>query len=241
MDYNDYAAKYRINRFAVNWILEPLIEEIKKLAVGSNILEIGCGTGNYVIACSEKFPNFNYVGFDLSDKMIDEAIKRNSSVKFTIGNCESEFPFETGSIDFAFCVDVVHHLLSLDNFYSECSRISKNNSPLHIVTDTEENLKRRSLTKFFPEIMKIELDRCPDIEVLKSLAKAHNYVFSGIELAEGEIDLETYAENLEAKNSSAMRLMNDQAHKKGMERVREAAKRGEKWLSSYSIVKFYKA
>jgi ubiquinone/menaquinone biosynthesis C-methylase UbiE len=239
MDYSDFAKTYRASRFAVDWVLKPLTDNITGLPHGANILEPGCGTGNYIIALSELHPEYNYYGSDLSDKMLEQARLRNSNVKFTKGDCEKGFPYPTSQFDFVFCVDVIHHIVSLDNFFSESRRILKNGSCLSIVTDTEENMDKRSLTKYFPGTKKIEMDRYPAPEELHKSASENLFKLSGIELAEGEIDLSSgYLEKLEAKCSSAIRLLSEEEFKAGIENVHHAAAIGEKWFSSYSVIKY---
>jgi hypothetical protein len=45
-----------------------------------------------------------------------------------------------------------------------------------------------------------------------------------------------FLERLEAKCSSAMRLMDPTAHAAGMVRVRAAAQEGQQWLSCYDVL-----
>ncbi len=242
MDYNDYAHIYRKSRFAVDWVLDPIVKDISQITPNANVLEIGCGTGNYIIAASETMPANNYFGFDLSDKMIEQAKLRNSNVKFITGNCEKSFPYYSEQYDYVFCVDVIHHIISLDNFFSECWRTLKNEGSLVIVTDSEENMRKRSLTKFFPETLQIELDRYPSLDTLHESADKNKFKLSQKQLAEGEIDLNSgYLDKLEAKCSSAVRLLKEDEFQKGIERVRKSAANGEKWFSSYSVIKYIKA
>jgi hypothetical protein len=61
-------------------------------------------------------------------------------------------------------------------------------------------------------------------------------------LAEGFIELDdAFVSKLEAKCSSAMRLIADDAHRAGLARVWQARDRGERWLSSYSVLVFERA
>ena len=57
------------------WLFEKL--DIRK---GSNILDVGCGTGNHLIKLAENFPDGSYYGIDISSGSIDEA-KRKAAQK----------------------------------------------------------------------------------------------------------------------------------------------------------------
>jgi ubiquinone/menaquinone biosynthesis C-methylase UbiE len=240
MDYNDYAPNYARTRYAVEWVLMPLVQTASVLPEDSNIIEIGCGTGNYIISLSKELHGYNYFGFDISEKMLEEAKKKGSTVKFDIGDCEGAFPYQSGSMNLAFCVDVIHHVVSLDNFFSEANRILTNESFLIIVTDSEENMRKRSLTKFFPETLQIELDRYPKINELNNHAEKNGFKMFTQTLAEGEIELSSYLPKLEAKCSSSIRLMKEEDFNRGIERVRKAAANNEKWFSSYTVLKYEK-
>lgn len=76
MDYDDYAKHYAHTRWAVPWIVGPLIAEAGGLPRGARIVEVGCGTGNYVIALSQAVPQYAYGGFDRSDEMLAVARQR---------------------------------------------------------------------------------------------------------------------------------------------------------------------
>ncbi len=240
-NYDSYARQYAITRSAVEWILNPLIEEVKKLEKGNSVVEIGCGTGNYIIKLSEHFEDYSFSGFDVSANMLDVAGSRCGSIKFIHSDAESNFPYDSSSCSLAFAVDVIHHIVDLNNFFAESSRILKNNSPLIIVTDDEQTMKQRSLTKFFPEILQIELDRYPGIGELNQFASDNNFICVNDVIVRGESKIdEDMISKYEQKCSSAMRLMKDEDHSKGIIRLKQASKRGEYWQSIYRILKFRK-
>ena len=122
MDYNSYAPTYQHTRYAVDWILLPLKGELDRLQVGSRALEIGCGTGNYIVALSES-SDLELHGFDKSSGMLEVAKKRGPKVEFRDGDADKRFPYEDGFADLLFCVDVVHHLTDYPAFFSEAFRV----------------------------------------------------------------------------------------------------------------------
>ena len=219
MNYNDYAMKYAHTRWAVPWVLEPLLRETEYLPVNSTVVEIGCGTGNYIIALSNEIPDRNYCGFDLSEEMLKVARTRYSAVEFIQGDAEVQFPFPSTHGELAFLVDVIHHIVNLELLFSEAARILKLDGHLFIVTDSLDNIRSRSLTKYFPEILDIELDRYPSLPLLHQNAEQAGLELLGEDPIEGTINLdETFISKLEGKCSSAMRLIPDEEHQRGMEK-----------------------
>jgi len=241
MDYDDYATQYASARWAVPWITSALARQITSLAANATLVDIGCGTGNYIIALSEMFPSCACKGFDLSREMLAVARSRSGNVQFLFGDADAQFPCSAQEADFAYLVDVVHHLRDLDNLFQEASRILKSTGALMVVTDSEANIRSRSLTQFFPEILDIELERYPTLDELASAASRAGLKCDRQEPAEGEIALDDgFIEKLEQKCSSSMRLIPPKSHRAGIARVREAQSRGEKWHSCYTALTYGK-
>jgi SAM-dependent methyltransferase len=238
-DYDVYAPTYAWTRWAVPWVVSPLARLVGGLPVEAAVLEIGCGTGNYICALAESRSERVYAGFDLSEAMLKEARGRGSKVTFVHGDAAKEFPFPSLSFAAAFAVDVVHHIEDLPRFFAEAHRVLLPGGHLVIVTDSEETLRRRSLTAFFPEILAIELARYPTIARLDREAGRAGLQLNSKEQVAGRIPLAAdFLGKLEAKCSSAMRLMTAEQHAAGMDRVRAAGARGEEWLSCYDVVHY---
>ena len=239
MNYDEFAENYAQTRWAVPWVLQPLLGEVQSLPENSTLVEIGCGTGNYITAISKELPHHIYKGFDLSEEMLKVARSRSSEIEFLSGNAEVRFPYPSGHCELAFAVDVIHYIECLDVFFREGARILKPGRSLLIITDSEANIRNRSLTQYFPETFQIELERYPSLEVLHRKAERAGLKLIGTETAEGAIELdEGFISKLEEKCSSAMRLISDQAYREGIARVRQARDQGEEWLSCYTVIKY---
>jgi S-adenosylmethionine-diacylgycerolhomoserine-N-methlytransferase len=237
MDYDAYAPLYAQTRSAVPWILAPLARAVRAAPPGATIVEIGCGTGNYVIALAAAVPDRMYKGFDLTPEMLAVARGRSVAVEWRTGDADRAFPCADGSTALAFAVDVVHHLCRLDIFFAEAARILVPGGSLLVVTDSAENMRRRSLTRFFPEILPIELARYPTFAALDAAASRAGLAAVSEEPASGYFPLdEDFIAKLAARCSSAMRLIPPAAHERGMARVRVAAARGESWYSCYTAL-----
>lgn len=240
-NYDDYAGEYAQTRHAFKWVLEPLIKEAKSHPKGSTIVEIGCGTGNYIIALAKELLGFVYKAFDISEKMLNVAKARSDFIEFSNGNANESFPYPNDSADFSFAVDVIHHIENFKTFFKEAGRTLKPGGIFILVTDSEENIRKRSLSKYFPEILEIELKRYPAIKELCEIAKAFGMELMEINEAEGLIELDdNFVSKLGRKCASSMRLIPDEKHKEGMEKIREGKKKEEKWFSSYSVLKYRK-
>lgn len=239
MDYGAYAPTYATARWAVPWVLAPLADRARRTSSGARILEIGCGTGNYLEALAGAVPDRRWIGLDRSREMLAQACARGGWGTYAVGDADRAFPVRSGACALAFVVDVLHHLTAFATFFAEVARVLAPGGSFVAVTDSDENMARRSLSRFFPEVLPIERSRYPSFEELDRHAIGAGLRRSATALAEGTIELDdAFLSKLEAKCSSAMRLVPDEAHRAGMARVKQARERGERWLSSYSVLVF---
>jgi len=213
---------------------------VRALKPGARILEIGCGTGNYIHALARGGrADLTYVGLDISKPMLREARATRSLALFVGADAARALPCHDGACELAFAVDVVHHIDDLAVFFREGARVLSPTGRLVVVTDSEETLRQRSLTKYFPEILPIELRRYPPLEALHRHAAAAGLRLEQQEPAAGHIPLtDDFVRRLEARCSSAMRLLEPAMHAAGMARVREAQAHGESWLSIYAVLSY---
>jgi len=241
MDYNYFAGTYSQTRVAVDWVTDPLEKEAKNFPEGSTILEIGCGTGNYIIALTKRLPNYTYKGLDLSVEMLKAAKSRSDTIEFKLGNADIGFPYPDNDADTAYLVDVIHHISDYRTFFNECFRVLKPDGSLLIVTDSDETMRRRSSIKYFPEQLEIELGRYPKVEELHNHAQKSGFQLAGSDIVAGYYDINNeLISKLERRYTSSLQLLSDRAHRQGMERVKEAKSRNEKWFSNYTILKYRK-
>lgn len=221
----------------MSWVLDPLQRFISHLPRDGVVLEIGCGTGNYIGELSARQAQLRFVGLDRSRPMLIQAQSAAPQARYVAADAAVNLPFADRAFSFEFAVDVIHHIDDLRRFFTEAHRVLKRSGSLIIVTDSEDTLRRRSLTVHFPEILPIELARYPALPLLHQEAAKAGFQLVSHRQAVGEIPLNAdFIARLEAKCSSAIRLMNAADHAAGMARVRSAHARGESWLSCYDVL-----
>lgn len=95
--------------------LELITETAKSITPNAqNILDIGCGAGNYTLKMLEKVPNLNCTLLDLSQPMLARARQRVSAhTKGTISLIQEDIrtaPLPEGHFDIILAGAVLHHL-----------------------------------------------------------------------------------------------------------------------------------
>lgn len=140
-----------------------------------SIIDLGCGTGRFTNALSEKF-KAEVTGVDPSAKMLSVAKGNISSarVNFASGNSGS-IPAENSSVDLIFLSQVYHHIQDTDAFINESSRVLKANGYVCIRNSTVNNMPSYLYPRFFPAAYKIDMERLPKRENIISHFEENNF------------------------------------------------------------------
>ena len=153
----DIAEIYASHRGVRPELLKVLIET-SRVDRAARALEVGCGTGNYIIAV-QFVSGCAAQGIDISEEMLVHAERRDSPVGFSVGTAEF-LDVPDGSLDFIFTVDVVHHLGSPADHYREAYRAMAPGGRFCTVTHSEDMFRNTIVSsQYFPETIEINLDR----------------------------------------------------------------------------------
>lgn len=83
--FDGHAPHYMENPFTANTRAEvEFLEDLCELRPGSNILDLGCGTGRHAVLLAQR--GMAVTGVDLSQGMLDEATKAASSAEVTLAS-----------------------------------------------------------------------------------------------------------------------------------------------------------
>lgn len=134
-DYNSTAKVY--DRFRQAAGLRQILSYIESLKVDKpRILEIGCGTGNYLHSIAKENPSYELTGLDLNAEMLDCCRTKTlglSNVKELINGTALELPFGENSFDVVLAMQTVHHFGEDQNrrlFFKEACRVLRPNGIL---------------------------------------------------------------------------------------------------------------
>jgi ubiquinone/menaquinone biosynthesis C-methylase UbiE len=232
--YQEIAPDYARHRRVHPEVFRHLITD-GRIQDNSRVLEVGCGTGNYIRSLCESVGCRGW-GIDPSEQMLGQATGRSSSVQFSSGRAENlAFPGE--SFDRTFSVDVVHHIADRKQAFSEAMRVLRPKGRLCVVTDSAEILRtRQPLSIYFPQTVEVELARYPAIDLLRTELIGAGFA----EIAETVVEFSTVLPDLEpfrAKVFSSLRLISDEAFASGMARLEKDFHQGPiPWISRYLML-----
>jgi len=230
MNYNVLAEKYDLTRVANIDILNRFAQELS--LDGINILDFGCGTGNFTCAL-RKLTSANIYGVEPSDGMREKAVAKGLNVK---KGDHTGLPFADNFFDFIYMTDVIHHVPDLYAMFAEFMRVLKPGGHICILTESHEQLGTRFWAKHFPSTVTVERERYPDIPVIIEAAKSASLSSHKTVVTDEEKTVaisEDFIRLVENKGYSMFHLINDEDYDAGLSALKSDYQKGETFTSTH--------
>ncbi len=235
IDYDQVAAEYARHRQVHPEVLKNILST-GNVGSASKVLEVGCGTGNYIIAV-ESLTGCACWGIDPSEQMLSRARERaGGGIQFRLGTAEA-LDFAPNFFDLVFSVDVIHHMSDRPAYFRQAYRVLKPGSKTCTVTDSEWIIRHRQpLSAYFSETVELELERYPRIAQLQEFMERAGFG----EIAETTAEFPYHLTDIQAyrdKAFSSLHLISDTAHQRGIERMAQDLRTGSiPCVSRYSLL-----
>lgn len=168
MNYTQLAENFA-NTHTVNRHI--FFEIISKFSPKSNInvLDFGCGSGNYIKAI-DTYTNYHIYGVEPCEEMIKIAQNQNPNIVIRSGNHLS-IPYPNDFFEYVYMTNVVHQIPDISAMYREIHRVLRPNGVLCICTESRRQLLSKYWIRYFPSIIIKDLRRFPSISKLKRIAR----------------------------------------------------------------------
>ncbi len=142
---------YKMKRSTASLYLKQLIQfsgwEEKKIN-GLKLLEIGCGTGDFLLEAESM--GFEISGLDVNSYLVEQINLRLNANRVLVGNIE-EVKFPDGYFDAVVLFDVVEHVRDAKKFLSKIHGLLKQNGKIFIVTPSLDSWSARILGRHWME------------------------------------------------------------------------------------------
>ncbi|MCP4359428.1 MAG: class I SAM-dependent methyltransferase [Chloroflexi bacterium] len=217
-DFNEFATEYAEYRQIDPPVLKALIDA-GKLDNNTVLLEVGCGTGNYISEIARRTQAACH-GLDPAPKMLTKAQAKPNAhqIQWNIGYAR-QLNFTNEQFDLIYTVDVSHHILHLQTYFNETFRTLKPGGKVCTVTDSEWIISHREpLATYFPATIEVNLERYhPVAEILDCMVQAGfiNILEKMVEYPYMLYDAAGYSH----RAYSSLHLIDDAAFEKGLARL----------------------
>ncbi|HYE10024.1 MAG TPA: methyltransferase domain-containing protein [Patescibacteria group bacterium] len=188
----------------------------------SRILEIGCGTANYLNLIYQ-LTQAEVWGLDKSQGMLNKAKVKCKSAVLIEDDAAALSRIPDSSFDLVYMVDVIHHINDIEPMFQNIRRVLRVNGKIIVFSDSHEHIRSRLTTKYFPETLEPELKRYQDTpEIVQCLSKqGFTQIQSGIlEVGEDSSFGPKLIETASKKGYSMFGLISETAIMEGIERIK---------------------
>lgn len=163
--YDKIGKGYNTTRRADPYITEKLYGFLAPHQDGY-YLDIGCGTGNYLKALSEK--GLKFYGIDPSGRMLDQAKHTNPGTTFIQAQAE-QLPIEDNFFEGGMGNFTLHHWDDMQQGLNEVYRVIKPGATFIFFSFTPEQVMNYWLAHYFPNTMQNSADVIPSYEDMVTL------------------------------------------------------------------------
>lgn len=234
LDYNQLAQEYAQHRKVQTKVLEQLLS-VGEICRESRVLEVGCGTGNY-IAAIQAATGAACWGIDPSSLMLGHARETTTRVNFQAGGGEKlEYP--ENFFNLVFSVDVIHHMQDPARYSQEAYRVLSPGGRVCTVTESSRMIRnRRPFAVYFPETVSADLQRYPTLTQLKSMLRAAGFDEIRCQAVKFSFEI-TDIQDFRARAYSCLHLISEQGYQQGIERMERDLERSPiPWVSQYQLI-----
>ncbi|MFH0957332.1 MAG: methyltransferase domain-containing protein [Pseudomonadota bacterium] len=151
IDYSQIAKTYDQASFRAVKEVDPILLVIAKERSHVRVLDLACGTGNYIRAQRQFIHNARFVGLDSSFSMISHA-KMKGLTELAVANADLGLPFADGSMDYVVCRFGFHHFTNKFCVLKEIWRCLRRGGVLHMLDVDPHRNKNWWVYCLFPEL-----------------------------------------------------------------------------------------
>lgn len=149
--------------------------------------------------------------------MLEEAAAKSPGLDLRSGDASVAYPYPDLSFDLVFSVNVIHYIKDLPVYFREALRVLRPGGAVCTVTDSWEDIRRRTMSHYFPATVAEEYARYPDTSVIRQAMADAGFVDVTTTHTEAAWALGPEAvEKYRRRAYSALRLISEEDFRAGL-------------------------
>jgi SAM-dependent methyltransferase len=162
VNYDQIAETYN-QRYQTNSLdsIETALFQLAREANAQTILEVGCGTGRWLVGLENHLDTIQLYGIDFSFGMLEQAQKQNFPNRLIQGKA-SQLALKADTFDLIFCVNALHHFRDPSKFIGEAWKCLHPQGKLAIIGQVPQDRRNRwYVYAYFEGVYEKDLERFP--------------------------------------------------------------------------------
>jgi ubiquinone/menaquinone biosynthesis C-methylase UbiE len=243
-DYSKVAENYDKNKVRHDIPKDENIENLYKMDSSDfTVLDLSCGTGNYLKSQIMEYPlpwyKINWIGIDKSKEMIKKALEKRLKANLIVGDVV-DIPLENNSINYIKNRFAFHHYTEKNKSVKEMYRILKKGGSLSILNLNHEYMRYSWVYKYFPGSIKLDNERFSKITDLYKMLEDNGFKIN----VEIKIDVKKFKykdiiEETKNKDMSQLQIITAEEYKKGLTKMEEDSKINSTIMGDIAFTEIY--
>jgi ubiquinone/menaquinone biosynthesis C-methylase UbiE len=234
-EYSKIAKCYDKNPVRLNQPKEKYIEELLKTQTGRiNILDMACGTGNFIKAQQQYFKSsrLHWYGCDLSEEMLSIAKKKLKNVDLMIADA-AKLPYSSNHFDYVSCNWAFQHFADKLSAIREIYRVLKPNGIFVMKNISPELMPLWWVFTLFPSSKKIDRRRFwSNKKLFTQFEKGGFKIEVKVEFSMNRRSFKEIYFDVKNRDISHLTMISESEYKSGLQKIKE--KRNETFIDQFT-------
>ena len=245
VDYDRIAERYDADQYRDKRVDPDLVRFLEERAVNADtlaVLDVGCGTGNQLVADRAHVAGGRLVGLDLFHGMLCQAAEKTDRVAWVQGD-GARLPLVSASFDYVSNQFSFHHVRDKASMLHEVFRVLRTGGRFVMTNIAPREMPGWAVYRYFPVAWERDLaDFAPRKEIELLLGRAgFARVETVLDHSELEQDPADFAQAVRLRVVSQVALLGEAAYAAGLQRLeaelQQAGERADPIPSELCLVK----
>jgi SAM-dependent methyltransferase len=230
VDYDRIADRYDVDRYRAKQVDPELLRFLDERAVSADVLavlDVGCGTGNQLVANRAHVAGGRLVGLDLFHGMLCQAVGKTNRVAWVQGD-GARLPFVDASFDYVSNQFSFHHVRDKASMLHEVFRVLRIGGRFVMTNIAPREMPGWAVYRYFPAAWERDLADFLPLSEIESMLEQSGFAGIDTELdrSGAELGLVDFARAVRLRVVSQVALLSEADYTAGRQRVEAELRQG---------------